>query len=155
MTRKPTPKAVSYPEGIIKSDTSYPSRPKNIGWEGKRADAWHKKNNILHRYEFYKTKRFGWVINTLHIRNASRRQQHDGIDTARSYAISLDGQQCRVGLGPHVTERFTLYITADRLPKLQKYVDLFTRGQAGANDSRDRRSTLMMRRDRPRSWLGF
>jgi hypothetical protein len=145
---QPIPKARTYPAGIKVSDTKYPMFPKSLERGTQEAEAWYDRNRTVETLSFYRTERFGWVIQTLHIRNASRRQRNAGMDTSRSYAISMDGTMCRVGLGPHVAEKFMLYVTKERLAALQKYLDLYNKGMGAANEIRDVRSTRMMRRDR-------
>ena len=115
------------------------------------------KKRILHTLDFYYTERFGWVIATLHIRNASRRMQgsyYGNSLSPRTYAITLSGQLCRVGLGPHVKARATVYVTEGRKEALQKYVVLASTGADKANDVRDAISTRRMRSTLRRDPMG-
>ncbi len=141
------------PVGILVSDLSYPKSN-----YGKDTEAQLNAKRVIETLEFYKTERFGWVINTLFIRNASRRQQGRGVDTQRFYAISVDdGTICTVGLGPHVTDKFTLYVTNARKDALQKFLDLHQKGLGEAGTIRDRISTKraqtsLRRNDNPWRW---
>ncbi len=126
------------PKDIKGTDLAYPK----VDHTRKHPGAYYAERRVVDTIEFYRTERFGWVICTLHIRNASRRQVARGVDTARFYAIAVaDGQVCTVGLGPHVTDRFTLYVTAARKEALGKYLQLRDQGQGRAGDIRDRIST--------------
>ena len=100
-------------------------------------------NGCLH---FYKTSRFGWCVATLSI----------GRD--RTYAVTLDGSQVRVGNGPHVEARATVYLSSANAKRLEKYTDLYAAGVGASNDIRDRissrRAEGQVRRGRgERSWL--
>ncbi len=152
------------PKGILVSDLKYPES--KIKWksemskEDERAyEDEYKRNRIVHTFEFYKTERFGWVMLTLHISNASRRQSQRGVDTRRSYAVPVNDPNSivRVGLGPHVTDKFTLYIRQERLDALKDYVALNDKGMGSAGEVRDRISTRraqgqMHRANGERSW---
>lgn len=123
---KPKTDAIELPTGIKESDLKYPS--------------WKSKHHVVHTLDMYFVTTFGWCIATLHIRNASRRKVTN--TDARTYAVRVDTEQCvRVGLGPHVLKRVTVYVTEKRLPALQKYVDLQASGEVTANEIRDRIST--------------
>lgn len=82
-----------------------------------------------------------WVLLTLHISNPPRRQRNRGVDTTRSYGVSMDGKVCRVGLGPHVLKEVTVHLSQSNIERLKKYVDLFRKGLAEAGQIRDRIST--------------
>ncbi len=91
-------------------------------------------------FELYYVERFGWVIPTLHIRNASRRSFNQ--NPARTYAVAVkDGSICRVGLGPHVKQTIRVFVRRSRLAALKPLLDLRSKGAEDANDVRDRIST--------------
>lgn len=118
------------PDGILESDLKYPSGSQRI-W-GKDFELWHVIG-------------FGWCIPTLHIRNAPRRTEGRGL-ARRTYAVRIDtGTPCRVGLGPHVTARVTVYASKKRERALAKYFALLNDGASAANQIRDRISTRRMR----------
>lgn len=122
---KPIPeKPIELPTGIKESDLKY---PKNY------------KIRVVEHLELYYVKAFGWCIATLHIRNAGTRNTNRD---PRTYAVRVDTGECvRVGLGPHVLKRITVYATEKRLKDLQKFIDLKNSGEVTANEIRDRIST--------------
>lgn len=129
-TKTTAPAKPQLPPGILASDLKWPE--------------YSEDNRLLQQLDMYFVPRFGWCIATLHIRNASRRQRIYGAGNtdARTYATAVnDGQLVTVGLGPHVTDRVTVYVTTKRAEKLQKYLDLHSKGQAEAQETRDRIST--------------
>jgi hypothetical protein len=83
---------------------------------------------------------FGWVVPTLVIRQPGRRSSLSA-QAPRTYATTLDGKPCRVGLGPHVEARVTVYVREGRKAALQRYVDLQRSGAVQAHEIRDRIST--------------
>jgi hypothetical protein len=126
------------PKGILVSDLKYPDyskrdkRPKDIPYE----DTY---------FELYFVPGFNWCIPTLLIRNPGRRSSQT---TARTYAVTVDTQKLvRIGLGPHVTEKHTVYLRQSRIKDLMPYIELRRKGAAQANQVRDRISTRRMRRD--------
>ena len=91
---------------------------------------------------FYKTERLGWVLTTLHISNPSRSQRGRGVDAARTYGIGVsDSKVYTVGRGPHVTAEVTVYLTADNIGRLTRYLELYRKGLADASSIRDRISS--------------
>jgi hypothetical protein len=78
-----------------------------------------------------------WVLTTLPIGKAPRGSGQPD----RTYGVTLDGQLCRVGRGPHVLATVTVHLRKDSLPRLQKYVDLWKKGMANAGGTRDRISS--------------
>lgn len=116
------------PDGIIPGDLKYPKywetndpKDKQIG----TFDLWYSAGR----------NGFGWCIPTLHIANS---RQHG----ERSYAIRVsDGQPVRIGGGPHVTQRLTVYVTEGRKAALEKYLELKRKGEEDANSIRDRISS--------------
>ncbi len=130
---------IELPKGVKEADLSY---PKNY------------KIRVVEHLDMYYTSGFGWCIATLHIRNAGRRNAHKD---SRTYAIRVDTEECvRVGLGPHVLKRITVYVSEKRLKDLQKYVDLKNSGEVTANEIRDRISTRRAQGSlRRRDFLGF
>jgi len=129
---------IELPKGIKESDLSY---PKNY------------KNRVVEYLELYYTTAFGWCIATLHIRNAGRRSTNKD---PRTYAVKVDDGSCvRVGLGPHVLKRVTVYVTEKRLKDLQRFIDLKNSGEITANEIRDRISTRRAQGSIRRSKLGW
>lgn len=112
------------PMGLRVADTKYPKQP------------------CLYRLTMYEIAQRGttqWAIATLHIRNPGRRSADTA--TARTYGIKLNGEIITMGLGPHVKQTITVYVTADRVKVLQPLVDLYLKGAAAANEIRDRVSS--------------
>lgn len=85
--------------------------------------------------QFYKTDGFGWVLTTLKISNGKR-----GRDD-RYYAVTMRGEVCRVGNGPHVKQVVNVYLKPDNADRLWKYVELWLKGAASAGGIRDRISS--------------
>lgn len=128
------------PKGILASDLKRPS--------------WHSKVKMAHpegdkygevKFELVRTTAFGWCISTLLIAKASgRRSSAPGGD--RTYAVRCngdyhDGETVRIGFGPHVTFRGTVYVKASRAKALAKYLGLLGQGAVRANEIRDRISS--------------
>jgi hypothetical protein len=120
---------IELPEGVEVKDTIYPK--------------WNSKDRIVQeagdsgRLSFYLTTGFGWCVATLLISNT---RKPNGF--ARTYAVRCsDGAQVRIGKGPHVTKEITVYIRKSRVKALQKYIDMFSKGQVEANEVRDRISS--------------
>ena len=143
MKKAPTP-THSLPAGIQKTDLTYPSYKSKDGLvrtydygKGKPVEA------VASSFELWHTTGFGWCIPTLHIANPSRRARQYGAtpQDARTYAVTLDGKTVRIGMGPHVQERVTVYVRRSRLGELQKFLDLLVSGQASAQTVRDRISS--------------
>jgi hypothetical protein len=150
MTKKPNSKMsdaqlrklgiVPLPAGVDWSDLEY---------DYKRRDRYVMDHlGCRESFEIWNTERFGWCIPVLLIRNASRRARARGVECDRYYAISLDGQLCTIGHGPHVKARHTVYVLKSKLAKLQKYLDLRAKGSEQANTARDIRSTRVTARTR-------
>jgi len=59
----------------------------------------------------------------------------------RTYATTLDGKSVRIGFGPHVRARHTVFVSKSRLAVLQKFLDLRKQGQVTSNEIRDRISS--------------
>lgn len=117
------------PGKMLKSDLTYPKNSLQ-----------NDKKRVVHRFQMYHTERFGWVIPTLHIRNASRRSANP--NPARTYAIAIrDRAICRVGLGPHVTHVVTVYVRKEREEVLKGFLDIMHEGEVRANEIRDQIST--------------
>lgn len=77
----------------------------------------------------------GWVIATLHISRS--RTAAD-----RTYGIEIgSGGIVTVGNGPHIVETIEVLLKRNRVPALQKYLDLYNKGMVDANTIRDRIST--------------
>lgn len=119
------------PPDILLSDTKYPDYKKE------------KREKIAYevgdhgQLRFYRTEGFGWCIATLHIANARRNQSAN-----RTYAARIsDGAVVRIGNGPHVKARVSIYIRQSRVAALKKYIDLYNAGAESAHIIRDRIST--------------
>jgi hypothetical protein len=145
-TKTVTPKLPALPEGITLADLKYPDY----------------KSPVKHLYDFdfeiWHTERFGWCIPTLTIAGVSGRARARNIDAVRrTYAIAVnDGQQVRVGLGPHVKAHHQVYVTEANLARMQKFIDLQGKGAESANDTRDRISTRRLQtsmRRRDHNWF--
>ena len=126
-----TPAAVTLPAGIKVGDTTFPK------FDSKDAIARDAQGGWL-EFELWHVARVGWVIPTLLIRNPGRRSQQT---SARTYATTLDGQQMRVGMGPHVTAQVRVYVRESRRAALQRFLDLRDAGAVDAHTIRDRIST--------------
>jgi len=99
-------------------------------------------------FEIWYSTGFGWVIPTLRIKRVSRRAANAGIQTERTYGVVVEdfervsrGDLVRVGYGPHVLERYTVYVKQSRLKALQPLIDLLIAGRAKAGECRDRISS--------------
>lgn len=135
--------ASTLPPGILKSDLEHKG-PKNFA----AYETWLKGDGILvepRTLTLYETERFGWIITTLLIRNGASHSVAD-----RTYGITLKGELVRVGFGPHVKQKITVYVHKVRLAALQKYIDLYNTGMIKAHESRDtlssRRASTVARR---------
>jgi hypothetical protein len=126
------PEAPKLPAGIEKADLKYPDHkekdsPKDIPYED-------------HQFEIWFVPNYGWCIPTLHISNGGSRRAYG--TAPRTYAVAIDtGKVVRIGLGPHVQQRSTVYVRQSRIKDLQKFLDLRTKGAGDANQIRDRIST--------------
>ena len=64
----------------------------------------------------------------------------------KSRVIAIDGGgTVRLGLGPHVKEHFTVYVTKATEGRLQKFLDMQNTGAGKANEIRDTISTRRLR----------
>ena len=134
------------PPNVIEADTKYNWQPK-----AKKADkplGYEELNKLGLNFQsgwpghlcFYKVPRFGWVIATLEIRKRGRR--HSAQSTDRTYGIVVDTKAlCCVGMGPHVTATVTVHLTQGNLKRMTPYIELWKKGMADANVSRDRISS--------------
>jgi hypothetical protein len=131
------------PKGILKSDLKEPS------WKSKVKMAEDDRGYSL-KFEIWYCS-YGWCIPTLLIAHSRRANQgFSGGD--RTYAVAVNtGSTLRVGNGPHIKARHTVYVKASRLSALQKFVDLQRTGAEDANTVRDRISTRRAR-GAMRSW---
>lgn len=114
------------PKDIRKGDLKYPS--------------YKKTSKVYDSFELWYVRDFEWCIPTLFIRNASRRSpQNFG---HRTYAVRLNQSGVvRIGLGPHVLARVTVYVRDWNVARLQKYLDMQKSGESDANVVRDRISS--------------
>lgn len=118
------------PAGLLSSDLKYPTT---------YPDRAHAAD-----FELWYVTGFGWCIPTLRIRNASRRVREGlGAGTpARTYAVRIETKGIvRIGLGPHVTFRTTVYGRKSRMKALRQYVELRDAGAGKAHMIRDRISS--------------
>lgn len=126
---------VQLPPGILPKDTQWQSslsRDQRLWSEGDHGQlTFYKISGHLHG-DF-------WVIETLLIARAGRRAAAGATD--RTYAITLDGRVMRVGLGPHVRAKVTVYLHQSRRAALQQYIDLHAKGIGDAMRIRDRISS--------------
>jgi len=76
-----------------------------------------------------------WVIATLSIGSPGRGRR---TFEQRTYGITLAGNVCRVGGGPHVLRTVRVYIKESRKVALKPLIDLYDRGMADAGMIRDR-----------------
>lgn len=136
------------PFNLTPSDCEFP-RPKKFP----ASEAWYQENRVIKNITLYRTERFGWVVCTLHIRNAGRARAGS---PARSYGISERGEICTVGLGPHVLETLEVRIRANRAEALKGLIALHAKGEVDANSIRDRissrRAQTSLRRSVFTSW---
>lgn len=117
------------PPDVQASDLEFPK--KHLPWE--QLEALGLGGSAL---TFYLVPSLGgWILTTLGISGAGRQA------TARSYGIGLDGKTCRVGKGPHVKASVTIYLSADNVERLSKYVELWQAGMERAGEVRDRISS--------------
>lgn len=83
-----------------------------------------------------------WMIATLHISNPNRKQLARGIDTARTYAISvLNGKIYTVGKGPHVKETIEVHVKKSNVDRIKNLLVRYQEGLEAAGRIRDRRSS--------------
>lgn len=145
MAKKPVSKKaaakttkVELPPDVTVADTAYPKfDDKNrIPYQELEALGLGTCGSELTFYQVKGARVNDWVITTLLIGGAGKRGT-----TARYYGITIGGNVCRVGKGPHVLKEVKVYLNKDNLPRLQKYVDLYNKGLADAGMVRDRIST--------------
>lgn len=120
------PKDVKLPKGILKSDLKYPT--KNHAYD--------------EDFELWYTSGFGWCIPTLLIGKA---RYGNGQYGNRTYATTLDGRAVRIGNGPHVKARVTVYMKKSRQKALRKFLDIKEKGAEVSHTIRDRISTRRAR----------
>ena len=127
-TRKSTikpavkPAAVPLPTSVKDADLEYPS--------------YKSKDRVVATFDLWHTTSMGWVIPTLLIRRTRRMDRSD-----RTYATTLDARPVRVGLGPHIDRKVTVYVRESRQAALQSLLDLKDRGEVTSNEIRDRISS--------------
>jgi len=131
MTATKTAPLPTLPLGILSSDLSQPKdswklwKGHDVPYEDRSFDLWH-------------TTGFGWCIPTLLIAAASYRRPGQ---PERTYATTIDGKVVRIGAGPHVTHRLTVYLRPSRMAALKKFLDLREAGRGSAGQVRDRISS--------------
>jgi hypothetical protein len=155
-TKTPTTTAPVLPAGIVAADLIRPSwklRKNSPKRAATRAVDGYDRYREPIEFELWHTTGFGWCIPTLLIAHATRRRA--GL-ADRTYAARVDdGTVVRIGFGPHVTARVTVYVTVERLAALQKFVDLQHKGAVDANTIRDRISSRRARTASRSNWGGF
>lgn len=121
------------PKGIRPTDLKYPSFKSKDRINYEKGD-----HGSLTLYEVHDRKgNSWWCIATLRIRKARL-----GRDGERTYAVRLsDGAPVRIGLGPHVKRKITVYVRQSRVEALQRYIDLHLSGAESAHQIRDRISS--------------
>ncbi len=103
-----------------------------------------------YQVEAHFTERFGWCLATLLI-SKSRRDFAD-----RTYAVTLDGQQVRVGRGPHVKQTIIICVNAKNVERLAKHLSpILDKGIEQSHEIRDAISTKRARSVARRSIYGF
>ena len=129
-------------------DMSQADRDKDFEVHRKLNDAFDARPDVklVQEFEMWYTNVMGWCIPTLLIRNASARQRMNAYSKGmassdRTYAISLDGKPCRIGMGPHVLRQIHVYVTQAREAALRPYLELLGKGEITSNEIRDRIST--------------
>jgi hypothetical protein len=131
-----TPNVPALPAGIIAKDLKAPTYNMKTGtYTDPLIKDWEQS-----MFELWYTERMGWCIPTLLISRAGRRAAPGASD--RTYAVAVkDGAMVRIGLGPHVLAKHTVYVRQSRLAALQKFLDLRQTGAVRANEIRDRISS--------------
>ena len=118
---------IELPKGILPSDLVYPSK---VPLAKPYSDS---------SFELWYTEGFGWVIPTLFIARASRRNPNT---SDRTYAVRVsDAAPVRVGCGPHVKKQVTVYVKESRKEALVKFLELREKGTEQSNIIRDRISS--------------
>jgi hypothetical protein len=148
-TKKTTTKTAALPKGINATDLKEPSWKtfdKTMAREG------GEKYGPALKFDLWYIESFGWVIPTLLI--AKRRQA--AAYGERTYAVRVsDGATVRVGNGPHVKARHTVYVRKTRLKALEKFLALQGTGAERANTIRDRISSRRAQTALYRTTYGF
>lgn len=138
-TSKPEIVGHALPAPVQADDLRQPSYQKEEHLPWSDLDAMHLPGGTL---TLYKVKGRGWVVCTLPISKASRRQAAAGVGTDRTYAIGLDKREvCTVGGGPHVEATVTVWVSKANLERLRPLIDLHTEGLTLAGQIRDRTSS--------------
>jgi len=129
-----------------KTITTVQPLPKGILTADLQRPAYDATDRLVHdagnygSFELWYTTGFGWCLPTLLISANSRRVARSGSE--RTYAARVsDGATVRIGMGPHVTERVTVYVRTSRLAALQPFLDVMTAGAGKAGTIRDRISS--------------
>lgn len=122
--------AAPLPKGIREADLKYPK---------------YTEKGLRHLYEkdfeVWFTKRFGWAVPTLTIRDVPGRLAGSGKER-RTYAITVaDSALIRMGFGPHVLRVLKVYVTEANEVRLKPFLDLREKGAGMAGETRDRIST--------------
>lgn len=129
------PKAPALPKSIKASDLKHPKHYKDL----------FQTEDYRDSFELWYSEGFGWCIPTLLI-GRSRRAIQSYSGGERTYAVRVsDGGTVRIGNGPHIKSRVTVYLRKSRKAALQKFLDLMGKGAARAGQIRDRISTRRMR----------
>jgi len=133
-----TTKAPALPHGIVAADLKY---PKHDAGDGLVRSSYERST-----FDIWYTERMGWVIPTLRISNGNAYGE-------RTYAVAIGksaerarddverGAVVRVGAGPHVLAKHTVYIRQSRADALTPFIELRDAGAGDAGEVRDRIST--------------
>lgn len=132
--------APALPSPILQSDLQMPKDYKLLAKEPYDNYKYTSFGGYI-EFEIWYTQRFGWCIPTLDIRQVSGRQRNAGIETRRTYAVTLKGELVSMGMGPHVLAHHTVHVKASRLEALRPFLDKRIEGAAKAGECRDRIST--------------
>ena len=122
-----TQKAIALPKGINKKDMKYPS--------------YTSKDKLVRDFKMssFELWQSGdeWFIPCLLISKSTRGYAD------RQYAVRVsDGSTgWRLGKGPHVIQTVKIYVRESRLPALEKFLTLRTKGESAAGQIRDRISS--------------
>lgn len=132
-------KTTKLPKPFLASDAKYLPRSRALT----TAQAERLPESARYGFEVWMIAGLGPVVPVLLIRKAGRTSKYQD----RYYAVSLDsGRSYRVGRGPHVLSCTRIYVRANNVKRLQQVLDTIREGEVRANQIRDRRSSLMMRR---------
>lgn len=132
-------KGPALPDGVVPADLRRPSWELRKNSPERQATAPRDGYEQPVEFELWHAAAFGWCIPTLLIAKAGSRRAGAA---DRTYAARVDdGSVVRIGFGPHVTARHTVYVRVSRVEALRKFIDLQHAGAVDANTIRDRISS--------------